>query len=121
MPLTLSPPPQDLPELSEDRLPPEVTAAKGHDRLDDDFGDFNEEDFDDDFDDDFEEEMEDEYELSEIEGEVEVQEVDVEDLDDLPLDTKIGVKADDLDDGFDDVEPAAAGDEEEEEFEEEAE
>ena len=109
-------------EHARDAAPPKMSAAKGHERRDDEFGDFNEEDFDDDFDDDFEEEMDDEYELAEIEGEVEIVEIDDDDLAVLPLDEKIGVKGDeDLDDGFDEAEPAAADGEEEEEFEEEGE
>lgn len=117
---TPSPTPRTPAKDAEQGVPPKVSAAKGH-NLDDDFGDFNEEDFDDDFDDDFEEEMDDEYELSEIEGGLAVKEVDDEDLADLPLDTKLDVKIDeDLEEGFDDVEPVAV-DEEEEEFEEGAE
>ena len=67
-----------------------------------------------------EEEMDDEYDLAEIEGEVEVEEIDDEDLIDLPLVEKIVKGDDDDEDGFDDAEPAADP-EEAEEFEDEAE
>lgn len=66
--------------------------------------------------------MDDEYDLAEIEGEIDVEELDDEDIDlaDLPLVEKIVKDDDEAEDGFDDVEPVTDP-EEEEEFEDEAE